>query len=489
MKKIIFSLFGLLLVFTSCENAIEITQPGLLDVSRTFETVADLDNGLLGVYDQFDYTPAIQFSANFTDEISIGFDSGGQGLALYGFQLNAASAISNAQWTNYYRALNFATRLIEAAPDVTIGDGEQAEYNRILGETLALRAWAHFELLTYFSPDLTNDGSLGVIVLDFVPSIDQRLERNTTGEVFTSIEADLTQAASLITEQSNSTFISLDFITALRARMAAYRGNYTQADQFAADLLSRYPIADRTQYADMFADSDDTEVIFKLLREPGDGYDGQGSTGSSFAGGWAGANFAFVSADLDGSPYFEMSNGLFNLLDPGDIRFDVLIEPTSELSGSDSDDGNKIAIGKYQGSQGQPLMNDLKVFRSSEMLLIRAEAAIANNDLPGAAAFIEQLRDARFDSDQPTPTYADANAAYQDLLTERRVELAYEGFRWVDLKRLGERSGLAAVERNPLDCAVNNVCSLPLNDVKFDAIPIPIVEIDGNSNITQTPGY
>jgi len=71
-------------------------------------------------------------------------------------------------------------------------------------------------------------------------------------------------------------------------------------------------------------------------------------------------------------------------------------------------------------------MNDLKVFRSSEMLFILAEARADAGDLAGAAALIKQLRDARFGSDQALPVYASQADAFGAILDERRIELALE---------------------------------------------------------------
>ncbi len=486
MKNIIVVLFGVLFAITSCTDAIDIDQPGRLSEEFAFRNVANLEQGVLGLYNRFDYTSAIQFNALFTDDLSIGVDNGGQGLGdgTYAFRLNPQSAIASTWWTRYYGALNAASRIIEAAALVDIGEGEQAAFDNALGQAYALRAWAHFELLSYYTTDMTDDNALSVILLDFVPSQDQTLPRNTNGEIFQSIFNDLDQAEDLITTQSNPIFVSLDFVTALKARIAAYRGRYAEADALAASLLASYPLADRTQYFDMYQDTDNTEVIFKLQRTIGDSYDGQGSTGSAFAGGWAGANFAFVNATIDGSPYFEMSNSLFNLLNPFDVRYDVNLHPTSDLG------NNILVVGKYRGKDGQPLMNDLKVFRAAEMLLIRAEAAADANNLAAAAGFVEQLRDARFDDDQDAPVYTTQAQAFLGILQERRIEFAYEGFRWMDLRRLGQRAGISGIQRDPTDCAINGACDLPITDFRW-TLPLPLVEFNGNPVIAQqqNPGY
>ncbi|MCK8482359.1 RagB/SusD family nutrient uptake outer membrane protein, partial [Psychroserpens algicola] len=135
----------------------------------------------------------------------------------------------------------------------------------------------------------------------------------------------------------------------------------------------------------------------------------------------------------------------------------------------------------------QPLMNDLKIFRSAEMLLIRAEAAADANQLGVAAGFIKQLRDARFGSPQPLPAYASQTEAFGGILDERRLELLFEGHRWVDLKRLGNR-GNRAIDRDAKECSLLSGCTLGNDDFRF-TMPIPFSETAANSAAEQNPGY
>ncbi|QBA64925.1 RagB/SusD family nutrient uptake outer membrane protein [Muriicola soli] len=496
--KKLFYLFGLVTVLVACNDAIDIDQPGRLDADAAFENVADLQAGLFGVYANYDLSGEIAFSSIFTDELSIGFDNGGQGLADYGFVLNAGSTAPASFWVGAYGAINSANRLIEAAEGITPEAGEEAQYNDIVGQSYFLRAWAHWFLMEYFTTDYTDDSALGVIALDRVPTIDEQLLRNTNGEVYALILADLDRAQSLIgADTSDPTFANRDAVTALRARIAAYRGNYTLAATLSQQLLDKYGIANRAQYEAMFLDTDNTEIIFKLERTNNDPYDGQGATGSPAAGGWAGARFAFVDATLSGSPYFEMGRSLFNLLDPADIRYDVNVAPTSVIDPDYATNNNPatdiLVIQKYPGSEGQPLMNDLKVFRSSEMLFIRAEAYADAGSINGAtnstAALLKQLNDARFGTDTALPVFANETEAFAAILDARRIELAFEGHRYKDIKRLGARAN-QGVLKDPIDCAFNGACTLPATDFRF-TLPLPIVEFNANPGLReqQNPGY
>ena len=492
-------LFG---TFTACEDAIDIEQVGRITPDVAFQNIQDLQDGLIGIYAKYDLVQDIAFSSTYTDELAVGFISGGQRGGDYQFILNSTSPASFVFWQRGYEEINEGTRLIQASEFVALENGEQQQFNNILGQVHALRAYSHFKLLSYYSTDLTDDNALGVIAVDFVPLINDAFPRNTNGEVFALIESDLQKAESLLQDQSDPTFVSRDFIKALRARMATYRGQYSTAATLAQELLNDYPIANRDQYANMFLDQDNTEIIFKLERTRGDRFDQGGTTVNSESR--AGEKFAFTNTTLNGGPFFEIGRSLFNLFDEDDIRFNVNVGAESVISpnyltATDPNafrDEDILLVFKYPGSEDSDLMNDLKVFRSAEMLMILAEAAADAGNFNGAsnttAAYIKQLRDARFETDQPLPNYANEAEAFAAILDERRIEFAFEGHRWHDIKRLGTRAN-QGVLRDPLDCnilGVNGACSLEPTDHRF-TLPIPQAEIIANPTIReqQNPGY
>ena len=487
-------------LIVSCSDATDIDQPGRLSEEAAFETIADFEQALISTYGIMDVTTEIQFNALFTDELSIGFDNGGQGLGdgTYGFVLTNVSAAPTALWTRSYSLLNNVNIVIDALANYEVQDGEQSRFNNVLGQCYAIRAFAHHTVMTYWSTDLTDDSALAGILLDFVPTPTDKPLRSTNGEFYALIDSDLNNAENLITEDQGEKLIGDDFVTALKARIAAYRGNYGAAVPLAQSLVQSYPLASRAEYEAMFLDELESEIIFELDRTIGDNFDGQGATGSAFAGGWAGANFAFVDATLAGSPYFEMGRALFNKIDPADVRFDVNVSPTSIIDPNYQTSSNplqtdRLVIQKYFGSDSQPLMNDLKIFRASEMVMILAEAAADAGNINGAsnstASYIKQLRDARFGTDTALPNYASQQEAFAAILDERQVEFCFEGHRYKDLKRLGTRAGVG-IQRDPVDCAINSACSLPASDFRF-TMPIPRSEIAGNPDIgeQQNPGY
>lgn len=484
LKKILYITF-LTGFLVTCDGIIDIEQPGQLGPEQAYKSVADLEGGLLGVYAQLDTSHDVYFNSAWTDEISIGLENGGQGrTSTYVYQLLRTDAAPQAIWTTNYDAINAATRLIIAAEDITPATTEQAQYNSIIGQAHAIRAFAHFKLMQYFAADIADDNSLGVIVVNEIPGIQDQLERNTTGEVFAQINADLTEAESLIPASlTDVTRWTQDGLTALRAVIATYRQDYVAAESLSQEIIDKYALTTQDEFRAIFRDDASKGVLFSLERTLGDAYDGQGSTGSAFAGGWVGANYAFAGPGADGGIYYETGRTLFNAIDSTlDVRFEMVASPDYTLDPGYPNattagaflENDVIPVNKYRGNipgENTPLMNNIKVLRVAEQYLINAEAKVANGDISGGMSIIDQIRDARYGVDQPLPVAANAEEAYGIILDERRIELAFEGHRYLDIGRLGER-GNRTFEKDPLDCELWGGCTAPAFDSHKWRFPI-----------------
>jgi len=481
-KNIVFSLMSIFLIFSSCEDAIDIEQPGELNPDLTFETVNDLRLGLNFVYSAVSNNTQIALSSIWCDEVGIGFANGGQGLdGEYSFVMNSGSFQPNGIWESNYDLINFANRLLAGAANVTPNSDEVDQYNDIVAQARALRAYGHFQLLSYFSTDLSDDNALGVILLDFVPSITDQLPRSTNGEIFELINNDLDFADANLADNTDVKYITKNFITAFRARMALYRKDYVNAQIYAQQVIDAVPLATTAQYPLIWADLVNSEVIFKLER----------TTGNSLIGGL----WFSVDETIGGSPFYEVGRSLFNILSQGDVRRNVLVGPTSLIdpdyaTSTDYRNTDILLLNKYPGSEGFNRLNDIKIFRTSEMYFIKAEAQVADGQLVAAAQTLQQLRSNRYVSNLPSlPTYASAQVALADILKERRIELAFEGHRYLDMKRLGITSN-QQFDRDPRDCEAATLCVITSDDYRL-TLPIPATELAANAAIRQqqNPGY
>lgn len=364
--------------------------------------------------------------------------------------------------------------------------------NSILAEARVLRAWAYLQLETYFSTDMSDDNALGVMLLDFVPSVDVQLPRVANSQIYDLMEADLAYGeANLSTNSTINPFagdykyVTPNLINAIRARFYLYRKDYVQAQTYALAAINGGTPSNAVTYNLMWNDLSQGETIFAASRP---------ATGSW--GNIAGL-FFFNSTDLTGGCFHDMGRNLFNLLDayPSDVRRVNWIDATSAIDPGYATNSNYVSsdvlvINKYPGKGVQALRNDIKLFRLSEMFLILAETYVGGTtvDLVAAANQVQAIRTAR-GTGQTLPSYATPQDAWADIMLERRKELCFEGHRYVDIKRLGALAGNMSIDRNATDDEVSGTpLTLPLTDHRF-TLPIPQNEVAGNVSIQQNPNY
>ena len=128
------------------------------------------------------------------------------------------------------------------------------------------------------------------------------------------------------------------------------------------------------------------------------------------------------------------------------------------------------------------------MFRVAEMHLIVAEAYARSGKFVDAATEVEKIKKARtFKGSVTKPTYNSQQEALKGILEERRIELAFEGHRYIDLKRLAQSAGVK-MDRNVNDDTPNEAKNLENNSHKY-TLPIPAAEITGNGGIQQNRGY
>lgn len=511
MKKIKYLIYGVAIAFSlsSCKDAIDIVQDGELTEQVAIQNVADLRSFLNGnIYTSYDTGNEIQLTAAFTDEVGITPGNSGWYFAEHRYILNSATGQVGGVWVNSYLTINRVNRLLRAAATITPKSGEQTEYNSILAEARTMRALAYLRLESYFTTNMADDNALGVIWVEGVPEVNSQLPRVSNGEIYAKIEADLNFAETNLSSNNTSYyFVTKKLINAIRARMYSYREKYTLAKQYAQAVIDAggtlavatpmpanpgsaafnsafYSSSTANPYRKMWTDGAQGEVIFSISRP---------STGA-----WGNVANLFTTntTNLNGSPLLDMGRNLFNLMDPTyDVRRWAFIDPTSLVSPTYNTDPDYrftdvLVIDKYPGKGNTPLRNDLKIFRLSEMYLILAEAAVAENNLTDAALNIKKVRDARrFTGTAPALSYSSQKEAYRDLLKERRVEFCFEGFRYVDLRRLGKANKAdVSIDRNHTDDIVDTPLSLSITDYRW-TFPIPQSEVLGNPSIVQNPGY
>ena len=531
MKNKFLTLLAATAMLVGCSDAYEIEQPGYVtEESTVFSNADDIAKGVQGLYSSLPGESEISFDSFFTDEIAPGRNNSGQGVndGSYTFMLQAGNSFASSTWSSYYNVVNRANRML-ARIDVLSENAATGEANKLKQNKAvlhAMRAYCHYKLFAFFTPDYTNPSGLSVIKFDFLQTEDySRFEkRSTVAEIVSFIESDIQTARSLGLSGSDSSYMNVNVLDAILVKMYSMIGSadaYTKLEEAFDRLTSSSnarSMVDAYTYSEYFTSypfNESAESIFRLKRTST-----YGSITSGVASAWYAAK---VNLDSDNVIYMEMGRSLYNELDKldasktgsirvnedrSDVRYNMCVFPDSKvevnyqnLSQDDYLSKDLILIGKYTGITSRPLMNDISIFRFTDMLLALAEkrayegatdGTVAMGDYSNVKSIIYNIRVNRNINGEAgitMPTdFSSTQAAYARILEERRVEFAFEGMRYLDMKRLGVKAGSPGFVRDAKDCASTGACQLEPNTFK-STLPIPRAEILSNPNMIQNPGY
>jgi len=479
--RFIVLLFVMMFLWVSCSDALDIRQKGEGDRERVYNSVDDLQLALNGAYLRYgpDFNSngdgdVILFNDLVTDNIKKGVSNAGQGVGIYQWTIETRSVVPRIIWSNRYATIKDVNVALSQTDRIeqTMNPNDQKRFNNIKAQLLVLRAICHYDIFMYYTSNYADQNALSAIIMDYVPEVSDQPERNKVSEVVSFISQDLNQAKDLIDSATNDPFrINADVIDAFRAKLAIANADYNLAGTLAQELLGKYPLASRDDYKKLFEDLGNEELIFGLTRVRGN---------NGIAGSW------YTNAtNVDGAPWFEMSEQLYNLYQNGDVRInEVLLDETSNIS------EKMFLINKYPGVDGDLLRNDVKVVRSSEMVFILAEAQARAGDFVSSGATLQDLINIRYAPNivpsSENVTFSNLSDALNRILLERRKELCFEGHRYLDLKRFGV--GINRLESDAKTFSPTTPTNLSAGDYRF-TLPIPQTEINGNPNITQNNGY
>lgn len=483
-KFTILSLVVLALSYTSCEDNFTELDRGFILIEETIENIDDVERLMAGAYNALDYTSIFNRNSIASDEVRIGFGNRGQGLQEHAHTITAGDGGPAGYWNGSYNTLDNLNRVLRFLDVIDIAPEDMDRATSIRGQALGLRAMTHFDLLRGFAVDL-NPSSPGVILATEVfvfGESDFSIPRSTVGEVLASVQSDIQSASTLIPMDLNTDyeFFNRNAVEALRARVALYTGDYQQAIASATNVINNVPASQPLRYFNMFRnnespdDGNANETIFQLERDEVDN-------------GAIGAIWNATNQDI----FFSMSSDLFSVMEEdGGVRLSLNVDDETTITTPVATD-DEIVIGKFLGeSSALRSLNHVRVFRTSEMILIRAEANARLNNFTAAQTEIENFRALR-GSSTVTPNYTNVMNSTMDILKERRVELAFEGHRLFDLKRFNLPVARIDADCNDLDRAASTSCLLDVNNFRF-TYPIPQAEIFANPGITnadQNPGY
>lgn len=511
-----------LLITSSCnQDLLETYAPGVIYEEEALLSSADLQLLLNSAITTMGSRAEAESVSIFTDEVGIGFANGGQGINdEYVFFLNTGSSFPSTIWTETYASISRLNRIIDAAEKITPVDNTDANLiANLKAQALTLRAYGHLRILGYFSPDPTDDNALAGIISNQIHVYDVNdFPRSTNAQFYTFIHNDLNDAIALYQSAgiaANPNYGNINFARGLKARAYAYKGDYVNAESWANQVINTpgLVLANKSQYRSIFwTDAVVPEVLFRIQRNVQ-----QNNQSTNLHNAW----FS-VRPSAAGSPFYEVSRALHNKLNPNnfaaanlgtilpDVRANLIIGPDSTINSDysfapDYRNSDRLIINKHGGrlntssntwanTASNQNNNSFKIMRLSEMYMIVAEARANASDFAGVATAIKAIRDARFGAPVTVTAPTTPTAAWKMILDERRIEFAFEGYRFMDIKRLGAKAN-SGIDRDPADYSSltsnfpgANPSNFPLTSFKW-TLPIPNVELNVNTEIVQNPGY
>lgn len=506
MKKIFSILFITTILFAGCsEDFLDRESLTALADDTFWTTEADAEMALAGcysalqghsLYDSDPWGGGVQRWDYMSDDGANrwGWMQGGK--VGRGEHDTSDGLISNF-WSASYGAIGRTNRVIDVVP--TLGDEiiSETSAKQIVAEAKFIRALIYNLLsMTY------EDVPLVTTVQDVAEA---NIPKNSKSEIVDFIISDLEGCVEDLAAPNGTAWgkATKGAGYALLARINLYNENWTAADTWSQKVID----LDYSLFSDFHglfqnANEVNNEVIFPVCFMRGPDEDG-----ANFAAYW-GTGVLGYSQPLSnlGEDYFCIDgqpSSVSPLYNPDipkenrDPRFDAsLMSHGGEWRGEIEDPFTKTQTGyaqrKYTEEQNSEnhfdAEEDFYVFRLGEVLLMKAEAlAESGGSSTEIFALINQLRDraGMIQVDQAEVTNYFGGSLVEMVRHERRIETAFEGLRYLDLKRWGIQKERAIDFYMEYEQANNSKLKLRYWDPKHVVWPIPQSELDVNTALVQ----
>ncbi len=446
-----FATILILLAFISCDDNLDLDPEQDLTPEVALGSAENIQNLLVGAYDLAgqnetfagDYNLASELIAN-TGELA--WRGTFQGPAEFNRkEITTGNGFVEDYWIFSYAVSNQTNLILENLDKFE----EEEDAARVEGEAKFLRAVVYFDLLRFFALPYKAEGGnsqLGVPLVTTGVSDASQIEfpsRNTVEEGYDFVIQDLKDAIAKLPESNPiGTFYANKFAAeALLARVYLQQGDYQGALESANTVIEEGAYSLTGDFASAFNnDGNSTEDIFAWQITTQDGVNDMNTF-------WA--TRAFGGRSLTGDVTVE--------------------EPYFEVFSNEDDDRGMFFYegnGTFLSTKWQNQFANISFIRLAEMYLIRAESNFRLGSSLGATPE-EDINTLRTRANAPSLS----SVTLEDILEERKRELAFEGFALHDAKRL----------KQAIDGLAFNANSLVL--------PIPQREIDANPNLEQNPGY
>lgn len=480
-----------------------------LSQKKAFESVRDAQFWVNGMYNEL--RANIHGNAMYATDIQAGYLHKKRSFVenaaedyLYNWSLfNASDETIASIWKSYFAAIQNINIALDGIPTIPLSTNNTSEKTAVrhnMGELYLARALYYIYLVTHYSPTYDESSPYGLPLLEHYIERGELPLRSSVKETYEFILADIARAEERLSDVpgrvGKDTFTK-DAVTALKARVLLYKGDWEGAYTAATSLIGSRSYALSTNenaLSQAWATDAATESITLLYARYDQKEKAELPKGNSI---YMGEEKNFFGTVLYYRPKFIPTQDFVNLFDDGDYRKKVYIKKLF-VNHSDLRYNNIYIVTKYpdndvlKNSSGDnpTYLHRPKVFRIAEQYLIAAEAAFKKGDETNAKNYLNLLRNARGLTSAITAT---GSVLFTEIQNERNRELAFEGFRLADIKRWNQGIVRGTPQNRDVivtsDPANNYQLNVPAGDNKL-TWPIPAANITfENGRWRQNPGW
>ncbi len=470
----------------SCEDYLEL-EPASQSIavdntgadSVYFKSASEVEAALAGAYSDFknEYYQ-LDYYVNGDAQADDAYAGGDNpdNFQIDDYRLDATNRNVSRDWAYLYSTIgktNTILNNIGAVTDPALSASRRAE---IIGEASFIRAFMYFQLVQLWGDvplQLQEVKTISADKLDEIYSIIFPA-RSPQDEVYAQIIADLETALARVRATApHKGYATTGAVNAMLAKVHATVEPHDWAkvrEYCDAVIAGGYSLLDDYDALWDNANENSEESIFEI----------------NYNGGAADGNWGTkIFQGLDWKKFNLPANDLVAAFDAENdqIRKNaavIFLDVTGKWSDPHWPQTHYPFINKWRNFQEGSDQNYIFI-RLADILLLKAEALNELGDQPGAAALVNEIRDRVNLPPTTASTQAELRLAIEK---ERRLELAFEGHRWYDLKRTGR-----AIE------VMNNARGANGENLGYNLTPerllwpIPQAELDKNSKLTQNPGY
>lgn len=454
-KKIrVIALLSLGFLFTGCSDYLDLETTHVASEDKQWTSLADTRSAIIGVYGLFRAAVAENNAHWIYGELRKGEFTASSRLdlkAVVANNLDASYPILQdlSDWRRFYAVINAASVFIEKAPLVLAEDSRYSEANLNLdiAQARALRAFAYFYMVRIWGdvPLITQAYDNGSF--EEQPKSDQDLVLSYAESELLAVANKLPYLYGVYPQSYygqdqyywNGVLLNKISIYALLAHIAAWKGNYADANAYSTFVMDNYmranieytSVNNLTSTTGLFSERSPSQIVsFGFIDADGE---------SSKVGHIEDLTLAqpFVSKEIP-DIYVPKDSIIKIFAYPYDLRFGLdTIAQTYRTNYFTNYNGAVPVFSKIKvlrdGYDGDPyaLFGSALIFtRIEEITLLRAEALAALNREEEAIIYLNRIR-----TERGLPLFIkeeESDDVFKEIFSERRRELMGEGWRWYD---------------------------------------------------------